>query len=382
MIKKWYHIVCIAVFLAVLLLPLAFTSWADGGVSQDENRVLAKFPSFTLETGEFNEKFTTEFENWFMDHLGFRQELITANAKLQFRVFDRMLSKSDHLIGRNGDINYATDAMLKDYAHLNLRTEEEVAKIGDSYQTVSDWLAAKNIPFYYVQCFDKHSIYPEQFISGVKPIGDVSKTDQVIAYLENHTSVNTISMKPVMVEAKETYEVYSNWGDPTHWSPRGAVIGYRHIMQRLNEDLDVTFPVLQDSDYRIEIKNGGITLNQVIHQDDNFEHFTIKEPKAKKVDKTAMGQWSEDRRHSVWKNPEVDNGVKLLLMADSYINTFIVDDIAESVSEVWLVWGDYTKDLPKVVELYQPDVVIYECAERVDRSTAVCNLAKALTNQE
>ena len=54
--------------------------------------------------------------------------------------------------------------------------------------------------------------------------------------------------------------------------------------------------------------------------------------------------------------------------------------IAESFGEVWLVWGDYTPDLPKIVELCEPDVVIYECAERVDRSYAVCDLAQALQN--
>ena len=52
-----------------------------------------------------------------------------------------------------------------------------------------------------------------------------------------------------------------------------------------------------------------------------------------------------------------------------------MEDFAESFSEVWLVWGDYTKDLDKVIELYNPDIVIYECAERVDRSGAVVEFA-------
>ena len=63
-----------------------------------------------------------------------------------------------------------------------------------------------------------------------------------------------------------------------------------------------------------------------------------------------------------------------------YFNNYLIDDIAESYSEVWLVWGDYTGSLPEIVALCDPDIVIYECAERVDRSQAICNLAQQLQN--
>ena len=70
--------------------------------------------------------------------------------------------------------------------------------------------------------------------------------------------------------------------------------------------------------------------------------------------------------------------MKLLLMCDSYFNNFLISDLAESFGEVWLVWGDYTADLPQIVELYDPDLVIYECAERMDRSAAIVALAEQL----
>lgn len=377
MFKKIYNLIFIVAFLAVLAVPLALTDFSSGGISEDENRTLSDFPALTVD-GKWNSAFTQEFETWFMDHMGLRQKLITANATLQFRVFDRLLEKSNFHIGRNGDLNYADADMLQDYAHMNLRTEEEVAQIGQSYQAISDWFGAQGIPFYYVQCFDKHSIYPEQFTDKIKQVGDISKTDQVISYLQTQTTVNTISMKQLMLDAKEKYEVYSNWGDPTHWTERGAFLGYQYIMETLNADRDTPFPVLQESDYDITVYQGGVTLNQVIHEDDYLETFALRSPKATQADKSVMGKWAEDQRHSVWKNPDAGNDTKLLLMCDSYINSFIIEDLAESFSEVWLVWGDYTPELPEVAELFQPDLVIYECAERVDRSDEVCELGAAL----
>lgn len=378
MLKKIYNTVFIIAFLAILAVPLLLTDFSSGGISEDENRVLATFPAIQAD-GVLNENFTGEFEVWFRDHLGLRQKLITANATLQYQVFGRMLDTSDYHIGKNGDINYATGEMLADYAHVNLRTPEDVAKIGESYQKLSDYLAEKNISFYYVQCYDKHTIYPEQFVDTVQQIGDISKTDQVITYLRENTTVNVVSMKEPMLDAKPVYEVYSNWGDPTHWTERGAVIGYQHLMQRMNATRETPLRILQESDYDVQVCDGGITLNQVIHQEDLLEYFAIREPKAKEADVSVMGsELAEDVRNNRWVNPEGGNGEKLLLMCDSYIDGFIDDDLAESFSEIWLVRADHTGKLPEIVEAFQPDVVIYECAERVDRSTAICELAELL----
>lgn len=380
MLKKIYNAVFVIAFLAILTLPLILTDFSSGGVSVDENRTLAKFPAVTAD-GKWNENFTGEFETWFMDHLGLRQELITTNATLQFRVFDRLISQSNYHIGPYGDINYADEAMLQDYAHVNLRSEYWLELLGQSYQTFSDMVTESGAEFYYVQCYDKHSVYPEQFRNDVLQLGDMSKTDQMVEYLQNNTTVNTVSLKEPLLEAKAAgYEVYSNWGDPTHWSPRGAFVGYQYVMEQLNQGREEPFRVLQEADYDIEIKEGGITLNKVIHQDDYYEHFTIRDPQAQQADNAVMGQWAEDS-HTVWKNPNAGNDTKLLLLCDSYFNSYLVDDFAESFSEVWLIWADYNKDIREIIDLYQPDIVIYECAERVDRSGQLYQFAQSLKEE-
>lgn len=377
MVKKIYSIVFIVLFIAIISLPLIKADWTSGGISEDENRYLAEAPKLTVD-GKINDKFTAEVETWFMDHMGYRKQLIDYNAKMQYEVFGKMLSKSNYYLGRYGDVNYATDAMIMDYAHLNLRTEYEVAKIGNSYQKVSDWLSEKGIQFYYVQCWDKHSIYPEQFMASVNQIGDISKTDQVINYLRENTTVKELSLKETLIDNKKDYEVYSNWGDPTHWTHRGAYVGYKYIMQGINKYNDNRYKILEEEDYNILICDMGITLNGFIHEEDMLETFSLKEPMADEVDKSIMGQYADDERHSAWENPEVNNDTKLLLVCDSYINSFIVEDFAESFSQVWLIWGDYIEDMESMIELYDPDIVIYECAERVDRSDSVVELAELL----
>lgn len=380
MLKKVYSIAFVVAFLAVLFLPLALTRWESGGVSVDENRNLAKFPEVTVD-GKLNPNFTAEFESWHRDHMGLRKGMIDTNTFIQFRVFDRMLDNSNYHIGPYGDLNYADEDMLLDYAHLNLRAESSVHNLSQSYQAVSDWLSERDVAFYYIQCYDKHSIYPEMFTDTVKQVGDISKTDQMMTYLKENTTVQVIDLKAPLLEAKPQYQVFSSWGDPTHWSPRGAFVGYRYVMEQLNSTYPVQVDVLQESDYTIEIKNGGITINNVVHRDDYFEHFTLKEPQAQLQDNSVMGQW-QDQYHKVWKNPNAGNDLKVLLLCDSYFDSYIAADIAESYAETWLIWADYIGDLPEILEIYDADMVIFECAERVDRSYNVYNLSLELPEGE
>ncbi len=378
MIKKISNILFIILFFVIISAPFLFANFSSGEASGQENRNLAGVPELIVD-GKLNENFSTDTENWLMDNMGFREALIRCNASLQYDLFHRLDSQTYYL-GQKGDLNYATPEMILDYAHANLRSEDEVKKISDSYQTISDYLNQHGSQFYYVQCYDKHSIYPEQFMDTINQFGGVSKTDQVITALQDHTTVNTISLKERLISAKEQVQTYSHWGDPTHWNDRGAYIGYQTIMEDVNAHNDGVFRILQESDFDIHMEDVAMTQNYRTYAEDIQEKFTLKNPTHVQKDASVMGKWSSDERHFVWKNDKVENDKKLLLMCDSYIASFTAEYFAQSFSEVWLIRADYTEDLAQIVEAYAPDIVIYECAERVDRSAAVCNLADALAS--
>ena len=373
---KAIKIVFIVLFVGMLALPFVFANRGGAAVSEEENRTLNQRPSF-IKDGSLNVAFTYDYEDWFLDNLGFRSQLTDLYAKMQYYVFNNIFD-TDMYMGRNGDTIYATDEMITDYQHLNLRTEEEVSRIGESYQVVSDWLKAQDIQFYYVQCYDKHSIYPERFMEHVNQDGQVSKTDQVIFELTNDTSVNVISLKDTLLDNKEKYDVFSHHGDPSHWSYRGAFLCYQHIMQEINAQNDNQFKVLQEGDYSISICDQGKYLKGDIHFEDYQEAFALKNPIAEKTDAAVLQQFSNDVRHSAWVNQNAGNDTKVLIVGDSYVDSYILDSLAESFSRTYMIWGDYTSQMTDMIEVCQPDIVIYECAERVDRSRAICELAERL----
>lgn len=223
MSKKIINIIFISIFIFIIFVPLFFTNLKPNTMSKSEKRYLVKPAQLYTQDGNLNTHFIKDFENWFNDNMGFRSYLVTMNANIQFYLFDRIERKDMHL-GPNKELNYATDAILKDYQHNNLKSEDELNEIASSFQIINDYLKSKNIQYYYVQCFDKHSIYPEYFSNHVNQYGDISKTDQIMKKLSDSTNISFISMKDILKNEKENYEVYSKWGDPTHWSQRGLIL--------------------------------------------------------------------------------------------------------------------------------------------------------------
>lgn len=377
MLKKIISISFCALFLLMIALLLLLTDLRGAVISVDENRTLTQMAQLLREDGTWNPRFFSDLEAWFNDHVGLRSKIVLTNAKLQYYAFHKLTNTANMLLGPNGELNYATPEIIKDYQHLNLWTEEQLAEIAESYQIVNDYLEKQGIQYYYFQCWDKHSIYPEYFPVGIVQNGTVSRTDLRIAKMLSDTTVNVTSPKAALIEAKSEYETYSVWGDPTHWTKRGAFIAYGLLMQAINAENENRYRVLQESDYTIAITDQGSILFGGIHKQNLSENFVITAPNAVLTNE-KLTLYSEDQRHRFYTNEAVDNDTRVLILGDSYVNNYLLVDLAESFHETLSVWGDYTADLIQIVEAYKPDIVINECAERVDRSYSIIAAAKAI----
>ncbi len=367
MYKKVVNIIFIAAFLLCLALPLLFTNLRDGVVSESENRVLAGKMQFYSEDGSFNEDFLSDFETWFNDNVGFREALVNLNGQIQYYVFHNLTDSTDVYLGPNGEYNYATSEMLRDYQHFNLFSDEEVESITEAYQTFDDYLSEQGIQYFYVQCWDKHSIYPEEFPESVNQYGSVSKTDQIVAAIEE-TTVTVINPKSALIEAKQTTDTYSKFGDPTHWTPRGAYIGYLQLMEAINEENQGSFRVLTEEDYDLTPVDQGMTYFGKIHNIQMLEPFTLKEVHAELTNEKLTLAFDDYDRNHFYTNESADNRTRVLVIGDSYFDSYLMDDLSESFYETIMIRGDYLLSIQEVIDTYHPDIVISENAERADRS--------------
>lgn len=370
MFKKIINSIFCVAFGAMIGIPLLTTNLRKDKISEAENRILAPKAEIYTEEGVLNKNYTTDFETWINDNIGFRSQMVINNARIQYYIFHVLANNSDMYLGPNGELNYATPAILEDYQHANLYTEDYLKQFAASMQYVSDYVTRQGKQFYYYQCWDKHSIYPEYFPKTVIQSPGESKTDGLIRALEEYTDVNVISPKQDLIDAKDVYETYSVWGDSTHWTQRGAFIGYQKLMNTINANSEKEYKVLQESDYSITKTDQGTTLFGGIHRPDYLENFELKTVKAVLTnDKLTL--YADEPSHSFYTNDQVDNDTTVLVIGDSYFNSFIIDDLAESFHEVIIIWGDYLADAKNIIDSYDPNIVIVEAAERVDRSGGV-----------
>lgn len=375
--KKKINVFFIIVVLIIAIVPLVFAN-KKKAISLAENRPLAEFPMVFNENGDINKGIKSEFSSWLKDNIGFRDSMIKINTAVNYHLFDKV-SINDHYLGKDKILNYATKDMIRDYQHKNLYTEADLNIIADSYSTIDTYLEKQGIQAYYVQCYDKHSIYPEWFMKGINQYGNLSKTNQVAKALEEK-DINYISLYETLMDGKNQEEVFSKFGDASHWNDTGAYLGYRRLMEDIVKN-NSNVNILEKDDYNIVNQDTGASLNNIVHVEDFNDIFSIKDKKAIEINNNGekeLGEFGTDPRNRHFVNSETGNDLKILVVCDSYIGNFLIEDIAESFNETWMVWGDYITKLPTMLEQFKPDIILFENAERVNRFPSMIDLANSL----
>ena len=109
--KKKGNMIYVGFFFVLCLIPSVGMLLPQTQGSATENRKLALWPQLRTEEG-WNTDFLSEAGEYFQDHFGFRQQLVTANALINGKIFG--VSTADGVIqGKNGWLYYKDS--LSDY---------------------------------------------------------------------------------------------------------------------------------------------------------------------------------------------------------------------------------------------------------------------------
>lgn len=364
--KRTYYLnnIFVIIFFLIILIPLCCINTRDGIISETENRKLEKFPCLFDIHGKINKSFLYDFEKWFNDNIGFREKIVSINNRFFIYIFNKIDDNIFYMLGPGGELNFVDENILEDWHHLNIPDDEYLRELAESYQYVDDFLSGQHIQFYRMQCWDKHTIYPEQFPKYALQYGKLSRTDVIVETINTKTNVNQPDYKDKLLEKKKEYAVYPTWGDPSHWSERGAFIGYCAIMEAINDENNNKFRILSEADFDIVMKDVGLTILGGIHKDDYIESFSLKNSSHPHSDLSHLTLFSDDLNSNYYLNDHVDNKEVLLIVGDSYIKDFLLPYFAESFYKVIFIQGNHMDELFNIVEEYKPSIVIHESAER------------------
>jgi len=355
-----WTVVLAAGFVCAIVLPgVATIAGVDREIAKGENRELAPAPAVGMDWDTIR-KFPRDASRYFEDHFAFRARLVRWQSALRLR-FLHTSSSPDVIAGRDGWMFYAADGGAEDYASAVPFSQEELEQWRATLQHTRDWLAARGVAYLFVLTPDKHVIYPEYLPASMRRIGAESRTDQLVRYLRDHSTVPVLDLRPALFAAKARERLYHR--TDTHWNPRGAYVGYRAIVHALGRDV-VGLPAPAEAFAATETVVPGMDLAGMLGLTETLQEADLelvpRVPRAARV--TEPGEFDPHWHEARLVTEQADTRLpRAVIFRDSF-GSALVPFLSEHFSRALYLW-QYNMD-PDAVKAERATVVVQQWVGR------------------
>lgn len=348
-------------FLALIATPLLGQLAGTGAAtSRAESRRASSRPAVAWNARALV-KLPADWTAYFDGHFAFRLDVIRWYNHLAWQWLG--ISPSPTVLkGRDGWLFYADDGALQDYLSERPFAPADLEQWRQTLQHSNDWLAARHIRYLFVVAPDKHVIYPEYMPPGIHPLQHPSRLDQLVTYLEQHTTVDIVDLRAPLLAAKAHDRVYHR--TDSHWNDAGAFVAYSQIADRLLRWFPAVIPWTRD-EFREEVHvTPGLDLADMLGLSDVIserrrDFVPLKRRRARIVEPAHPDpDFEEGRLVTVVDNPDLPRAV---VFRDSFMSA-LIPFLSEHFQRAVYLWqNDFD---PDVVRQEQPTVVIQELVGR------------------
>ncbi len=302
-------------FIVVVLLSVLDILKSDKTFSDLENRNLKQKVKFTVD-GFWDNSFQQDYESYINDQFIFRDGWIDIK------------SRSEYCLGKienNGIIYGDKEYLFEKYSSFDntrfLNNIEAIKIFKDKVYSKVSFMIAPN----------SYEIYKE-LVPKAAPL--VSQEENIEYIYENIVDTNNINLLDIMKENRDKYIYYRT---DHHWTAYGAYLAYKEFAKSIGE-----IPVeLEESDFK-KVDNfygtyfskakpfnvepdifsyldlSGVTMNISGEEYDSIYDYT----QLKLRDKYALFLRGNNPL-TVIKNNNLKNGKKIVVIKDSYANSFV-----------------------------------------------------------
>ncbi|MEE9412149.1 MAG: hypothetical protein V3V22_03760 [Methylococcales bacterium] len=331
-----------------------------------EKRNLANFPSLPKSFKSLSE-YPEKFNIYYSDHFGFREVLTSIYFKL-VNTRGNQSSVEDVTIGQDGWLFLGSikpgyqghDDPMGDAINVNLFTNKELKDFAKSIVAIKNWLSNKGIEYVYVIAPNKHTIYFEKLPQYISKKNNKSSTDQLVEYLQKHTHVAVVDLRPSLMMEKKYRQVYYKYD--THWNQYGANVAQFEIMKTIKNFFPEKIkPFLLDN-------NQFKTVTRRVGDLAKFANINnIKEEMPQPVFEagcTPVNEISDLKKMETHTMVCKTQQLNALIFRDSFFNA-LKPYISRHFNRSTYIWKRMNySSLAKYVEQEKPDIVIDEVIER------------------
>ena len=365
--KPWADWLVIFLFAALLWLPtLDYFSGLDRTEPPGENRLPAPRPRLAQLDFSGAQKFITASELYFNDHFGFRKRLIRWFQQWKQRLYhDQSVNKV--VPGLDGWLFSGEQQMVDHFLGLAKFTPAQLRSWQVLLEKRRDWLAARGIKFLFVIPPDKQNIYPEHlpvWLRAAAPTNRETKLDQFLQYMQEHSTVEILDLRPSLLAAKKAAPIYLQ--NDTHWNLFGGFVACQEIVKTLAKQFPDLPPLrLEDFTWTNIPAPGGDLARILGSAATEKNYFKFQPNPALPVLRTTeipgfKSNWGVKTVFTV-ENPAPLRR-KLVVFHDSFGKAwqpFLAHSFQRTVFEL-----DNHEFSPALIASNAPDVVINEILER------------------
>ncbi|GAB4037921.1 alginate O-acetyltransferase AlgX-related protein [Spirosoma gilvum] len=350
-------------FSLFLVLP-TLDQWFgfSAGFKSTEKNALTPRPVFHF---PHVETYIANFNKYYKEHFGWRNALFYQYSRLKYTILGVSPLPEKVVLGKEGwffpgnDMNHVADRH-QGLLPFSVKELEAIAKrLSDKQRE----LAKQRMAFYVVISPDSYSIYPEYLPNYLKATRSTSNFDILKNYLQKHTTITLIDIRPNLIAAKSIHPTYLQ--TDSHWNDFGAFTASLAIINRIRQDFP-NIPVPDEKSYHIHTKKGYpgdlvtmLALNETIFDKTNYEIVppTLLQPKEiKETNTKAQETWPSQRFTS--PNRQAPD---LLFVGDSFTLT-LRQCIPGYFSHTHIIRNKFLPD--ELVRSEKPDIVVFEIVER------------------
>ncbi len=351
-------IAAIVIFIFVLVFPMV--SWPMlfplDKTEINENRPPKKFPSFS-------NSFISEFDEFFTDHVPFRNNYIKAYSAFEVwlnglyaKILDKLnvpyyVSKNNVLFGKEDWLFFLGDNSLSYYQGTNLPTEEELASFVEKAEKVNNYFVSQGKEFKIFIAPNKDQIYFEFLPNGISVKNSTKRIDMIVDYFQKHSNVEVIYPKQQLIASKENCQLY--YKCDTHWNHAGGYYGTLPLLDALNIQRGEV--IMEKIPY-----SSGDMLNMIAGNPVEDLDFNVNY----RPEFSADIKFSNEQYYCTSTNP---NGKNLFLLGDSFRHSMVPILSKEFTKSVFNTRNSFAAGALYETEFAQADTIIFECVERYEQ---------------
>jgi hypothetical protein len=305
---------------SVLYLPLfgSIFGW-DFSNNLEEKRVLTRCP---VPGTDPIKSIPEKFEAFYKDHFGFRNGLIQGHNWLKYRLC-KGASYGKVLFGKEDWLFLTKSQIITNFLGQIPLTSEELASWKNTLEYRQQFLAEQGIRYLFVIVPNKITIYPEMLPDHIRRFKGRTRMDQLVDYLRDNCDVEFLDLREVLSKAKEGGLIY--YPQDSHWTDRGAFIGYYEICHYLSKWF-ADFKTYSLKDFKIVLKEQEADLASMLGLGETlvreFETLVPYIPReASKIELILPNQYAWPRHVKTNKQLAMENKSskhRLLLFHDSF----------------------------------------------------------------